>query len=350
MIDANGCQIIREVEITQPEQLTVADAGPDQDFNCGFNTTSLAANTLETGVGKWTIIDGPSGGIIADDTIPNSDFTGNPGTYTLAWTISNEDETCPTSDEVQITFVEDCSSLDFDGEDDHVYLGDNYGFTSGNFSIEAWIRPKSMNNTKTIFSKRNTKDLSKGFDLIINSGAPNFRWGNKSVSTSHKVTANRWHHIAAIYNNGNISLYVDGIRVGNATATNPTAVNAPALIGATYNADNPDLTYKLFSRLDRRSSNMGIAITQEQIRFMMNQRLIVNQNPVRGDVLPFDVPESLQWTNLKGYFQMKVTESGNGTTPNLSETGITGELRNIETSQENTAPLPYEIRSNRRLA
>ncbi|MGW1453546.1 LamG-like jellyroll fold domain-containing protein [Salegentibacter agarivorans] len=342
VIDANGCQIIEEVIITEPEQLTVADAGADQDFNCGFNTTILSANTPEKGLGKWTIKEGPTGGEIVNDTLQNSEFNGSPGIYTLVWTISNEDETCQTSDEVQITFIEDCSTLDFDGQDDHVYLGDNFGFISGNFSIEAWIRPKSVNNTRTIFSKRNTKDLGKGFDLIINSGAPTFRWGNKSVSTSHKVTANRWHHIAAIYNNGELRLYVDGLRVGTATATNPTALEAPALIGAMYNEDTPDLPVNYFHGWIEEVRLWGRALSEEQLRFMMNQRLIVNQSPVQGDILPMDVPGNLNWDSLKGYLQMKVTESGNGTTPNVGEIAVAGELRNIETSQQNTAPLPYE--------
>jgi hypothetical protein len=343
VIDANGCQIIREVEITQPAQLTVANAGEDQNFNCGFNTTSLSANIPESGVGTWSIISGPTEGQIIEASNPKSTFRGSPGTYTLAWTISHPDQTCPNSDQVTVTFQEDCSDLDFDGIDDHVFLGDNYGLTTGNFSIEAWIRPKSVTNTRSIFSKRNSKDLSKGFDLIINSGAPTFRWGSKSVSTSNKVTTERWHHIAAIYNSGNISLYVDGIRVGNATAaTNPAVVNAPALIGAMYNADSPGLPVNYFHGWIEEVRVWGVALSEEQLRFMMNQRLIINQSPVRGDVLPLDVPGSLNWNDdLNAYFQLKVSESGNGITPNLAANSEDGQLKNIETSQENTAPLPY---------
>jgi large repetitive protein len=75
VIDANGCQILREVTITEPEQLSVAEAGDDQSFNCGFNSTILEANTPETGVGTWTIISG-NGGVVADVNDPASEFTG----------------------------------------------------------------------------------------------------------------------------------------------------------------------------------------------------------------------------------------------------------------------------------
>src|SRR5690606_29215329 len=72
VIDANGCQVLTEVTITEPEQLSVAEAGDDQTFNCGFNSTFLNANTPETGVGIWTIESG-TGGTITDTTDPKSE-------------------------------------------------------------------------------------------------------------------------------------------------------------------------------------------------------------------------------------------------------------------------------------
>ncbi|WP_415830532.1 LamG-like jellyroll fold domain-containing protein [Gillisia limnaea] len=381
IIDANGCQIEETFTIIEPEEL-ISNAGEDQQFNCGFTKALLSANTPEIGIGKWEISEG-NGGSFEDDNDPNTTFTGNASTdYILDWIITDDDTCPPEIDSVSISFSEDCSTLDFDGIDDHVFLGDNYGFTSGNFSIEAWIRPKSINNTRTIFSKRNSKDLSKGLDLIINSGAPTFRWGNKSVTTSHKVTANRWHHIAAIYNNGNIRLYVDGIRVGNATSTNPAVVNAPAIIGAMYNADNPDVPVNYFHGWIEEVRLWKIALTEEQLRFMMNQRIEIPEKPedvigsdyIKGEVLPIRDKSYLQdednfhldqtnkpwakilWSELIGYLPLISQEPKTegyipfkneikpqaGKTPNFGMSGVPGELRNIETNQENTAPLPYE--------
>ena len=45
--------------------------------------------------------------------------------------------------------LKDCTALDFDGVDDYVDLG-NY---TGNYSIEAWIRPEAL--TGTIISTKN---------------------------------------------------------------------------------------------------------------------------------------------------------------------------------------------------
>jgi hypothetical protein len=154
-------------------------------------------------------------------------------TYTLQWTIAHEDGTCSTADEVQITFIDDCSTLDFDGVDDHIVFGNEYGLTSGTFSMEAWVKLKSTNGVKTVLSKRNMRNPGEGgYDLVINQGAPTFRWGNSSVSSSSKLGTQRWYHIAVIFKDSRANLYVDGIRVGNTAATNPAATSFPFMIGA----------------------------------------------------------------------------------------------------------------------
>ena len=343
VIDANGCQIIKEVTITEPEQLSLAETGEDQIFECGFNTTTLEANEPLTGIGSWTIIEEESaaGGVITDPTIPNSEFHGGAGTYTLRWTIAHQDGSCSTFSEMQVTFSEACNTLDFDGVNDHILIGDYLGFTTNNFSIEAWVKPKSVNNARSIFSKRNSKNLSSGFDLIINSGAPTFRWGNKAVSTSQKVDTDRWYHIAAIHNNGNISLYVDGIRVGNATATNPIGVNAPAIIGAMYNEDTPDIPVNYFHGWIEEVRLWKKALSVDQLRFLMNQRLEIGTSPVKGTTLPMAVPGTLNYTDLAAYYPLIATEAANGITKDQSTNGLDGHLRNIITEQDNTAPLPY---------
>ncbi|MGB8704672.1 MAG: hypothetical protein WCD31_06565, partial [Gillisia sp.] len=149
VIDANGCQTIGSVTIAQPVELTQAQAGEDQIFNCGTNSTRLEANVPETGNGQWSITSG-SGATIEDPSDPTSAFSGPAGTYVLRWTISNDDNTCSNYDEVSITFKDDCSTLDFDGIDDYILFTDDYGLSSGKFSIEAWVKPNSITGTQTV--------------------------------------------------------------------------------------------------------------------------------------------------------------------------------------------------------
>ncbi|MGM0932802.1 MAG: LamG-like jellyroll fold domain-containing protein [Bacteroidota bacterium] len=345
VIDANGCQEIKEVTITEPEQLPVAETGEDQVFECGFNTTTLEANDPVTGIGTWTIIEEESaaGGVITSPTIPNSEFKGGTGTYTLRWTIADENGNCATYSDMQVTFSEACNTLDFDGVDDHIVIGDHLGFTTGSFTMEAWVKPHSVTGTQTVISKRNSKNLGQGgFDLIINSGTPTFRWGSKSLSSSSKITENRWYHIAVIFQNGEARLFVDGIRIAVTTnAANPTAVATPFLIGAMYDEENPDVPANYFHGWIEEVRLWKKALSLEQLRFLMNQHLEVNASPVKGTTLPMAAPGTLNYTDLAAYYPLVAIEAANGITKDLSSNGLDGHLRNIITDQENTAPLPY---------
>ena len=341
VIDANGCQTISTVNITEPAELTTAETGEDQIFSCGFTTTNLKANTAEVGTGEWTLISG-TGGNIANPSDPNSEFTGSNGTYTLRWTIANSDGSCATASDMTVTFENDCNTLDFDGVDDYVTFLDNYALNSGTFTIEVWVRPKSVTGVRTVLSKRDYSNMNNGgFDLIINNGAPTFRWGSSSVSTSSKVGTNRWYHLAVIYKSSSIELYVDGIKVGNSSASNPALTSAPFILGAIYNSTSPDTPKNHYHGWMEELRIWNTSLTANQLRFMMNQRVENNGGNTKGEVLPMNVPNSLSWSNLKGYYRLFPNEIINGETPDISNTPVNGFLKNIETTQKNTAPLPY---------
>ena len=108
---------------------TVADAGTDQTFNDGTVSASLSANTSASG--SWSVISG-IGGSFADDTDPNTIFTGVLHTvYILRWTISTN---CSSStDDVTITFNQDGAGsplTDYDGNTyNTVYIGNQLWMT-----------------------------------------------------------------------------------------------------------------------------------------------------------------------------------------------------------------------------
>ena len=341
VIDKNGCQAIEAVSIVEPAQITLATAGEDQKFSCGFNGTNLTGNTPVEGTGTWTIVSG-TGGQITEPNNPQSYFTGTAGSYTLKWTIANQTNTCSTSDEMIITFTSDCSTLDFDGVDDHITMGNNYNLESGNFTIEAWVKLNSTNGQRTIVSKRDSQNISAGgYDLSINSGAPTFKWGNSTVTSSYKLTTQRWYHVAVIFNDGQAKLYVDGIKVGNGEAVNPAATTSPFLIGAIFRGNKPENPVNYFHGWIEEVRIWKTALQEGQLRFMMNQRLKVDITPVKGTVLPLVVPGDLAYSNLSGYYQLIGNELANGFTPDKATTKVAGQLKNIETTQENSAPLPY---------
>ncbi|GAF05796.1 FISUMP domain-containing protein [Saccharicrinis fermentans] len=106
---------------------TLANAGDDIMYSDGRTTSTLSANNPNVGYGTgiWTILSG-TGGSIADETNPNSEFTGVlHETYILRWTISTD---CNSyEDDVEIEFLQDGPSsqtTDYDGNSyETVWLG-----------------------------------------------------------------------------------------------------------------------------------------------------------------------------------------------------------------------------------
>ncbi|WP_144962207.1 LamG-like jellyroll fold domain-containing protein [Gillisia sp. Hel_I_86] len=340
VIDANGCEIQIPVTIGQPEEL-LAVAGPDQVLECGITSINLEAQFNyafaegeEELFGQWTIENGPAGGSFEDDKDPTTLFTGSQGTYTLRWSVP-----CGASDDVKISFS-NCSTIDFDGTDDHIVFGDNFNL-SGDFTMEAWIKqdPSTTAGIKTIVSKRDASNLAAGFDLIIDNNIPKFRWNTSSLASKYPIGTDRWYHISVIKGGTNPGLYVDGILVSEGSPGAPTSLSQPFLIGAMYDANAPLAPQNYFHGWIEEVRIWNTAITTEQLQFMMNQKLQENGGKVRGFEIPLNVPGDLTWSSLEGYYQLEISE--NGLTPGKITGSPSGKLINITTTQQRTAPLPY---------
>lgn len=293
------------------------------------NSTSSEVTEFPTRDGysaRWEVVSGPDGYAYSDthfvsggeSTVPaindpKAVFSpGTAGSFTLRWAVSRtaddglKNESCPPVHN-DITFeIIDCTALDFDGTDDYVDIGEGY---TGDYSIEAWIRPEAT--TGTIIStpqlEINMQDLPAG------------------------VTANgRWYHIAV---DSNGKLYIDGIDAGkNITKTG----TARAFIGARWNEPNVENHFSGWIEEVRIWNGM---IEQDQIKFLMNQRLQNFGNI--GVEIPMPAP-GLPYSSLEGYYQLLANNILNGGyTPDLASAATDGKLRNMETLQENTAPLPY---------
>ena len=93
------CSALSSVEITRNDDLTISDAGADEQI-CADTTTNLPANTPTAGSGAWSQISGTGNIINVSD--PNSLVTGLAmGANTYVWTITSIGCT-PNSDTVSI--------------------------------------------------------------------------------------------------------------------------------------------------------------------------------------------------------------------------------------------------------
>jgi hypothetical protein len=134
------------------------------------------------------------------------------------------------------------SALSFDGENEYLSLthSDDYNIGSG-FTIEAWIFAEAWQPGQfqgSIVAKDN-QGPDRGFAFRCgDNGILSFvmsvdnTW--EEAFTGQVMNLNQWHHVAAVVDNGEITLYIDGQpSAGHSFSGNPShATDMPINIGA----------------------------------------------------------------------------------------------------------------------
>ena len=303
--------------------------------------------TGEIGTWSWSRVSGTSNCVtesFSNPNDPNATFTGNEGTYTLTWTVDG----CSNSITAKI---KECNEINFDGVNDYIDFGaDNYDLSNSTnkkaFSIEVWIKPESVNGTQTIFSKRdaNYSDNSKGYDLTIENGELSFNWNNNGTidSSPYELQTNRWHHVGITHSvSGEYKLYVDGVLIKSTSGGSPGENTSRAILGAVDQTEYEIPTH-YFNGWMEELRVWNVALTSDQLREMMNQRITQDGTSVSGEILELKI-DNLNWEDLIGYYRMDNIEcSSIYPYNNGSDVGFPGKLRNITTPQQRSAPLPYE--------
>ncbi|WP_405571604.1 LamG-like jellyroll fold domain-containing protein [Winogradskyella sp. Asnod2-B02-A] len=338
------------IEITES---IVANAGADIDnsaANCSNTTVTLAANNV---TGQWTVISSQPANTyhFSNSSAYNTTFTGESGeTYTLQWEATNLAPCNNTTDTVNIIFADCGTNLVFDGAEDYINFGNNYGLVNTPFSIEAWIKVDNLTGTKTIISKRNSSNLNSGYDLSLIGNKIHFRWNNQNIIVNQPLNTTKWYHIAVTFNGSDAyNIYVDGFLVQpNVSGTSPLTNTNSSFIGA-MDTTNGNPTNYFDGDIDE-VRIWDTELSTNQIREMMNQEIESNGLNVRGLEVPLNITENLQWNNLIGYYQMRVgsqTIVSNGYLEDISTMSPTqGKLNNMTTDQTETAPIPYISDSN----
>ncbi|CAL65379.1 T9SS type A sorting domain-containing protein [Christiangramia forsetii] len=347
--------------------------------------------TLDGYVGSWKVEDSAGNEVTAGFTIINQDsessldplenpsaiFTAdNLGDYNFKWILTPTavDESdnllvnseCPPVENTNNVTLVDCTTLDFDGDNDYIDLGNNY---NGNFFVEAWIRPFD----RALDDGSGNTNASTG--VIFSTAGLEIRMENLP---SGIVKNTRWYHIA-VANNGDI--WVDGVPSGNIDIS-ASGINNTS-IGARFNANTKTASNHFSGWIDElRIWNNNNKPDLKEIRFMMNQRIKLNDaasatSLVEGEVVPnLIIPDGISsyhtsgahnldqdgdtfynqtWGDLEGYYRL-ISENpdpaglisfadnlkpNGGFTPDHSITKVPGRLVNITTDQENTSPTPY---------
>jgi len=333
-----------DIEITP---YVVANANPTSiDYtisNCAGTTVTLAANDV---AGLWTAV--PNTGYFSNDTAYNSTFTGESGTdYILTWSVTNASPCVDTSSTLNINIPNCEDNIVFDGTDDHISFGDNYGLNNTPFSIEAWFKTATLTGTQTILSKRDAGAPNTGYDLSLANNVVRFNYNNASVIANQVIpNATRWYHVAVTYNGTAYNMYIDGINVRTVNGSAPAVNDKNTLVGARNSVAFVPTNYfngGTTGGLDE-IRFWDVALTIDQVRLMMNQEIEDNGGNVIGSETGTNVPTGLSWSSLTGYYQMNQATNvdiSNGILNANDMTPLTGRLINMTELQAETAPLPY---------
>tara|TARA_R110002020_G_scaffold154714_3_gene335050 strand:- start:5008 stop:8154 length:3147 start_codon:yes stop_codon:yes gene_type:complete len=242
------------------------------------------------------------------------------------------------------TETKNVRSISFDGIDDYIDAGSELTLNN-TFTLSAWVM---TSGNGTIISKADTK-TNQGFKFEIDSnGHSTFQILNdasSSITSSVIIPKNEWHQLAVSYNGNELKLYIDGVRDTQKEITLTQISNDnPFLIGGIKAGSSTSVFFK--GSIDE-VRVWDAALTTVEIRDLMNQELSVQDDSYIGTQLNAKETKTiLSAHKLKAYFPMLSyifksvkDESGNG---------FIAKLKNIDSADEQTAPLPYQSVSDGR--
>ena len=123
-------------------------------------------------------------------------------------------------------------SVDFDGVDDFIQLGQ--GFTYTQHTVSAWIKLSEVSRTHTILSGRDSSTDLIRFWIASSDNKVRFRLGdgsNTTVTNPTALEADRWYQVVATYDGKDLKIYVDSVLGHTLGASKNVNVTANLKIG-----------------------------------------------------------------------------------------------------------------------
>jgi len=122
-------------------------------------------------------------------------------------------------------------AINFDGQDDYVYLS-SIGTFDKPLTFSAWVNATAFDDYDGIISQYIT---GSGYVLSLANGKPSFIKeisGGNSVNATAQITLNKWYHIVGTTNGTTMSLYIDGVLNATASEAGDAMTDPDMIIGA----------------------------------------------------------------------------------------------------------------------
>jgi hypothetical protein len=223
--------------------------------------------------------------------------------------------------------------LEFDGRNDYGQASSILGGLSA-ASIMAWIDLNSAFSGDGVIIGQDNFQLritsAKKIEAVVNSTTVNY--------SALALNTAQWYHVGAVYGNGFLKLYLNGVMVASSAASGNIAADASSLtIGK-----NPGSAAKYFKGKIDEARVFDVALTDQQLQRMVYQEIQNNNAAVRGAIIPKDIG-SLPYTNLLRYYRMDAYKDDiiDDLTTTGIDTGTGMKIYNNKYIYYQQAPMPF---------
>lgn len=121
----------------------------------------------------------------------------------------------------------------FDGTGDYLSVASSadFGFGTGDFTIECWVNTAGTN--RSVWDNRTTTEAGTGY-IATTTGRIGF-WNNVAAfEGTTNIANNAWHHLAWCRASGILRLFVDGVAEYTGAMTSDLGTSRPLRIGRDY--------------------------------------------------------------------------------------------------------------------
>ena len=190
-------------------------------------TTVLASGTIDNVSGNYVTLTNSGVGTFAvprNRTAKTVNFIGTAqlSTAQARFGVSSLDLTGAGTDEITVDSHQD------------------FGFGTGDFTVEFWIYRTGNINGKTFYDNRDSADADSALVITGNGGNETDVYvGNTQIVTGTVATTlNAWNHIAVVRSGSTISQYVDGVASGSGISTADLGNSRKLSFGDKYDGSN----------------------------------------------------------------------------------------------------------------
>ena len=185
--------------------------------------TLLAQGTVESVDNGKLIIDGKSSGFTLPPETTGKQITAN-GDAQLDTTVKR--------------FGQSSLLLDGIGDSASVSATADFGFGTGDFTIEFWAYPTQLQST-TLFDFRNNQSIEYALMLYMTNNGPKLYVNGANIITGTQgFNVTTWTHCSIVRSSGTVTMYIGGVNVGSASLSNNLGGAKPLVIGNNYDNNN----------------------------------------------------------------------------------------------------------------